>query len=259
MNLATWAHVAEARWDVPALALALYGALLVHARWRPRAPAAGASPGLVAWNGALALCSALGVGLTAPTLARHARWGAHHAVCASAEETYACGAPGVAIGAFTASKLVELGDTVWLVARGRPVRFLHWYHHASVLAFCWLALARRTGMVGLWFGTINMAVHAVMYAYYAFQAQARGAPRWVRRCARAITLLQICQMVAGAALVAAAGAFMLSGVPCALDPHVAGAGALMYTSYGVLFVRFYRAAYPRATGPRDVHPVDKTL
>ncbi|KAJ1346882.1 hypothetical protein KIN20_001805 [Parelaphostrongylus tenuis] len=38
---------------------------------------------------------------------------------------------------FALSKVAELGDTVFLVIRKRPVIFLHWYHHAVVLIYCW--------------------------------------------------------------------------------------------------------------------------
>ena len=38
---------------------------------------------------------------------------------------------------FMWSKFPELFDTVLLVLRGRPVIFLHWYHHITVLMFCW--------------------------------------------------------------------------------------------------------------------------
>ena len=33
---------------------------------------------------------------------------------------------------FAISKLVEYGDTVFLVLRKRPVTFLHWFHHTTV-------------------------------------------------------------------------------------------------------------------------------
>lgn len=34
---------------------------------------------------------------------------------------------------FVISKLVELGDTVFLWLDKKPVKFLHWFHHATVL------------------------------------------------------------------------------------------------------------------------------
>lgn len=41
--------------------------------------------------------------------------------------------------AFCFSKLPELIDTVFIVLRKQPLIFLHWYHHASVLIYCWFS------------------------------------------------------------------------------------------------------------------------
>lgn len=38
---------------------------------------------------------------------------------------------------FALSKIAEFGDTLFLVLKKRPVIFLHWYHHAVVLIYCW--------------------------------------------------------------------------------------------------------------------------
>jgi hypothetical protein len=35
-------------------------------------------------------------------------------------------------------RFAELIDTAFLVLRKRTVNLLHWYHHASVLYYCWL-------------------------------------------------------------------------------------------------------------------------
>ncbi len=70
---------------------------------------------------------------------------------------------------FTLSKLVELGDTVFIVLRKQPLIFLHWYHHITVLLYCWHGNAEfsATGQV---FGIMNFAVHSLMYSYYALKA-----------------------------------------------------------------------------------------
>ena len=38
---------------------------------------------------------------------------------------------------FVLSKVPELGDTMFVVLRKQPLIFLHWYHHATVLVYCW--------------------------------------------------------------------------------------------------------------------------
>eukprot|EP00122_Pirum_gemmata_P011475 Pgem_evm2s10633 len=52
---------------------------------------------------------------------------------------------------FIFSKIPELFDTMFIVLRKRPLIFLHWYHHITVLAYCWHAYATRAS-----------SVHAVM-------------------------------------------------------------------------------------------------
>ena len=44
----------------------------------------------------------------------------------------------------TLSKLVELGDTIFIVLRKQPLVFLHWYHHISTLIYCWNSYSEQT-------------------------------------------------------------------------------------------------------------------
>lgn len=41
-------------------------------------------------------------------------------------------------------QVAELLDTVFIVARKRPLLFLHWYHHISVLVYTWHAYKDHT-------------------------------------------------------------------------------------------------------------------
>ena len=63
---------------------------------------------------------------------------------------YGQGWVGLWTAAFIYSKLFELFDTLWLLAKKRPVIFLHWYHHLTVLLYCWHSYAARLSS-GLWF------------------------------------------------------------------------------------------------------------
>lgn len=102
---------------------------------------------------------------------------------------------------FIYSKLPELLDTVWLVLKKRKVAYIHWFHHATVLLYCWHSFATSVGP-GIWFGTMNYVVHSVMYFYY-FLTTFPGAPRKVAKTlAPAVTVLQIMQMVVGVGITA---------------------------------------------------------
>lgn len=58
---------------------------------------------------------------------------------------------------FALSKFTELGDTVFLVLRKRPLTFLHCYHHCSVMVYTFNAGAEHLAC-GRWFMWMNLTV-----------------------------------------------------------------------------------------------------
>ena len=65
--------------------------------------------------------------------------GVYHSVCVPPTPRYGRGPVGFWVVLFIFSKIPELGDTVFIVLRKKPLIFLHWYHHVTVLLFCWHA------------------------------------------------------------------------------------------------------------------------
>jgi elongation of very long chain fatty acids protein 6 len=125
------------------------------------------------------------------------------------------------------------------VLRKKPLIFLHWYHHVTVLLFCWNAYATMAGS-GLYFVAMNYTVHALMYGYYCLQA--------LNMCPKSfpaflITFAQIAQMFVGTGVCISAWYYMLSGKTCHNDISNLTAGALMYGSYLYLFVDFAMKRY----------------
>lgn len=67
---------------------------------------------------------------------------------------------------FVLSKLPELGDTVFIVLRKKPLIFLHWYHHITVLLYTWYSFTEYTSSAR-WFVVMNYCVHrCVLYQLY---------------------------------------------------------------------------------------------
>mmetsp|Transcript_83858 Transcript_83858/g.125719 ORF Transcript_83858/g.125719 Transcript_83858/m.125719 type:complete len:228 (+) Transcript_83858:126-809(+) len=137
---------------------------------------------------------------------------------------------------FCASKFLELIDTFFLVIRGKPVPFLHWYHHTTVLLYTWYSMV--SGHSAGWiFGLINGCVHVFMYFYYFYSGITNTRPFW----GKYITLLQLTQMVVGISITASWDYYYFSGYECPASWPEFGiiGGALMYLSYFILFLRFY--------------------
>jgi hypothetical protein len=64
------------------------------------------------------------------------------------------------------TKYLELSDTLLLCLRGKPLPFLHVYHHAATLVLTWTQLAAKSGVQ--WIPILlNLMVHVPMYYYYA--------------------------------------------------------------------------------------------
>jgi len=146
---------------------------------------------------------------------------------------------------FVFSKFPELIDTVFLILKNptRPVPFLHWYHHATVLLFCWYAV-RNEYHASCIFAAVNAAVHTVMYFYY-FQTEIGYKPSY----AMLITVIQILQMVAGIVI---NGAWMYmtfvqgklcSGIERGNAVILSISCAIMYGSYLYLFGEFFVKRY----------------
>ena len=157
------------------------------------------------WNCALAVFSTMGMLRTVPQLVYNLythgfaytvragdklvsrRFHAHHLppaqICEPAEVAYGSGATGLWVMLFIFSKIPELFDTAFIVLRKKKLIFLHWYHHITVLLYCWDSYA-SCAAPGLWFMAMNYTVHALMYTYYTLAAMATvpGGPQLSPPC-----------------------------------------------------------------------------
>lgn len=142
-------------------------------------------------------------------------------------------------GLFVMSKVLELGDTVFIVLRKQPLIFLHWYHHITVLIYVWYSYPDMIG-AGRWFMVMNYVVHSFMYSYYALRAMRYQFPKCVNMF---ITTLQLLQMIGG--LYANIGAYyaLNAGRECVHSYKNIQYCISMYFSYLVLFSHFFYTTY----------------
>eukprot|EP00667_Euglena_gracilis_P010883 EG_transcript_11083 len=196
---------------------------------------------LILWNFLLSTFSLIGAYRTAPHLLYLIyATSLKDTICTDPVAHWGAGATGMWVQFFILSKIPELGDTIFIVLKKKPLIFLHWYHHVTVLLFCWNSYVTESAS-GLWFITMNYTVHAVMYGYYGAMAAKlpmRWFPSWL------LTAMQIAQMVVGVVIVSVTWYYASQPQEtCKNDITNLYAGAVMYFSYLLLFVKFFVDKY----------------
>jgi len=196
---------------------------------------------LAGWNLFLAVFSGYGAVRMVPhTLYLMYSLPFEETVCRPAYLSYGMGAAGLAVQMFCLSKIPELIDTVFIVLRKKPLIFLHWYHHVTVLVYCWNSYVTESA-AGHYFASMNYTVHSVMYFYY-FLMSIKAIPKWFPSWI--ITIMQISQMIAGTAIVCSClyynqyGGKIYKAGECHNDSSNLIGGGIMYGSYLYLFVEF---------------------
>jgi hypothetical protein len=190
---------------------------------------------LALWNLFLSTFSFMGMARTVPHLLNNLRtMSLEENLCTDPQISFGDGACGLWVQLFIFSKIPELVDTFFIVSRKKPLIFLHWYHHVTVLLFCWHSYATEAS-TGLFFVAMNYSVHAVMYGYY-FLMPIKQKPKWLPPVV--ITIAQISQMLVGTALCVMSFVLLNKGESCAVKKENVIAGGLMYGSYLYLFVEF---------------------
>merc|ERR1711972_447112 len=161
--------------------------------------------------------------------------GLHFTMCAPAA-WYATGWSGFFVALFIYSKIAELMDTVLLLLAGKPVIALQWWHHSTVLLYCWHSYAARIAS-GAWFACMNYSVHSIMYGYFAVMGTSYR--KAVSRYAIYITLLQLLQMLVGMFVTVKAVLHQAAGEECHVNKTNSVLGLSMYSSYFALFFKLF--------------------
>ena len=204
------------------------------------------------WNLFMAIISTWGMLRVLPHLLLYVSTvGFKASFCIPPRSGFGHGALGFWSTVFIYSKFIELVDTIFLVLRKRPLTFLHWYHHLTVLGFSWHAFLVEQP-VGIYFCAMNYIVHSIMYSYYYCASVGKDAS-WF---AVYVTTAQIAQMFIGAGITLAALFFVSqpsSGIPssnpwlqqnkCIASKTNLYAALGVYISYLYLFCLFFWNRY----------------
>lgn len=224
-----------AHWEIPVIFLTLYIAMIYFGpKYMKDREAWNLRGSLAAWNLFLSLFSFAGMIRTVPALLYNLySYDFADTICNAPAGMYGLGSQGLWTALFIYSKIPELVDTFFIVFRKKRLIFLHWYHHVTVLLYCWLAYGSKAS-TGLYFVAMNYTVHAVMYGYY-FLAATKQVPKWFP--VHAITLAQISQMFVGIGICVSSYLYKQTR-DCAVTDACMFWGGLMYASYAYLFVHF---------------------
>lgn len=140
---------------------------------------------------------------------------------------------------FTLSKVVELGDTLFIVLQKKNLIFLHWYHHITALLYVWYSYMEVPASAR-WFMVMNYSVHTLMYSYFALRAMRYNPPR---QMAMLITSLQIGQMVMACVINMFALHLLNKDVPCKISYKNIAIASILYFTYFLLFAKFFFKSY----------------
>lgn len=190
---------------------------------------------MAGWNLFLAVFSFCGMVRVLPHLwITYLDEGFDYTICTPPSTWYGLSASGLWTALFIISKIPELFDTVLIVLRKKPLIFLHWYHHVTVLLYCWHSMGSRVSC-GLYFAGMNFTVHSVMYFYYF----CRAVHIWPRSISPIfITVMQLTQMIAGFSILVRVAYIKWQGGVCAVSKENLGYAFTMYASYAALFLHF---------------------
>jgi len=204
------------------------------------------------WNLFLSLFSFMGmVRMVPPLIYMSQTKSIRSNMCDDPYATWLAGSTGTWVQFFILSKIPELFDTFFVVVRKKPLIFLHWYHHITVLLYVWHGAYAIINPVAPIFGAMNYGVHSLMYGYYFLMAIGKK-PKWLH--ASIITSAQILQMWVGMVATAIGYHYYMDNRraveegnenSCLISGWSLVAAMMMYGSYFLLFIQFFIARFTR--------------
>ena len=226
--------------------IAVLYVLLVHSgqKWMESKPAYDLHRTLFLWNVGLAVFSIFGALSIVPNLVHHIyKNGFKQSVCITTTKYD----PHINIWLlfFALSKIIELGDTAFIVLRKSRLQFLHWYHHMTILLIPWYSYSQSGANPTIqWLGAMNYSVHSFMYSYYALKAVGVKVPIQV---AKSITIIQLIQMFMGLLITLVTyKTYVINKEECDVKISVIYVGLGAYGSYALLFMYYYYRRYIRS-------------
>uniref|UniRef100_A0A914YA90 Elongation of very long chain fatty acids protein n=1 Tax=Panagrolaimus superbus TaxID=310955 RepID=A0A914YA90_9BILA len=197
------------------------------------------------WNLSLAIFSGVGALITGKAIFQEVlNHGLTESYCKKGDFWH--GLSGYWTFLFCYSKILELGDTFFIVLRKKPLIFLHWYHHIATLNYAFLTYIDGTAY-NPYIIFINFFVHSIMYFYYFLAACKIRVPPIVSQI---ITTLQISQFIITTLILCHVGYLILIGYPCEVTALSYFYCLFMEISYVYLFAKLFHESYVKNGGKK---------
>merc|ERR1711972_520819 len=246
--LLDWPTCTAHNWQIPLVSVALYFMTIPtlkwhvakYGKWNVRNVA-------FYWNAFLSIFSWCGVFACVPVMVSSFYEHGLYFTCCAPATWYGGGLSGFFVALFIYSKVAELIDTVLLLLAAKPVIALQWWHHSTVLLYCWHSYSCRIA-TGLWFAAMNYSVHSVMYGYFALMSTQYR--KYITPYAILITLAQLAQMLVGMFVTIKAVMYQDEGLECHVNKTNSILGLAMYFSYFLLFFKLFIENYVTQTRKR---------
>ncbi|KAH9415053.1 very long chain fatty acid elongase 6-like isoform X1 [Dermatophagoides pteronyssinus] len=140
---------------------------------------------------------------------------------------------------FVWSKVIELGDTIFIILRKQNLLFLHWIHHVLTLSYAFFVIGEAPG-TARWMVSMNFTIHTAMYTYYTLKSMRFRISRLI---AMTITISQITQMIFGLYINLKAYLIKQSGRSCDTSISASLCGLFIYFLFFLLFIKFFVFSY----------------
>jgi len=230
-----WTRYGTINWHFPFVVGVVYLALIFGLqRWMRDRPAYKLKWPLFVWNLGLGVFSIVGFYRTIPEFMTilSGEQGFYKAICFRNGGNWPLAYWSLL---FVLSKYAELGDTLFIVLRKKPLVFIQWYHHLVTLAMSWLT-APYVEAISRWYVVMNYGVHSLMYPYFAISVLGFKIPRYI---SVSITTCQLTQMLIGLFVNLASALLIYFGTPCYRHPFSIKMSAIVYGSFSILFAKLY--------------------
>lgn len=157
---------------------------------------------------------------------------------------------GKAIFTFHISKVWELLDTILMILDGRKTNALHVAHHI-VISTSMIYSYQHIGAIARWIAITNLVAHSSLYSYLAAQSCI-----WKRRTrsVRVISGIQIAQFPICLFGLIKIRQFLNAKKKC--ETSYNGPCIVIYSSFFILFIRFYINKYGKDDTSREVFKSD---